>query len=85
MSLHETTHKTPPPSLKKKKKPAIFLLHGYQVLKDFVYQSVYYLLSYSIIYYQSKASAVAGRSCDELRALALTTEISFKVSKSENV
>ncbi|XDA86886.1 hypothetical protein R6Z07F_016593 [Ovis aries] len=34
----------------------------------------------SIIYYQSKASAVAGRSCDELRALALTTEISFKVA-----
>lgn len=85
MSLHETTHKTPPPSLKKEKKPSIFLLHGYQVLKDFVYQSTYYLLSYSIIYYQSKASAVAGRSYDELRALALTTEISFKVSKSENI
>lgn len=59
---------TPPPS---KKKALHIFAPWVQILKDFVYQSAYYLLSYCIIYYQSKASAVAGRSYDELHALAL--------------
>lgn len=59
------------PTPVKKKKALHIFAPWVQILKDFVYQSAYYLLSYCIIYYQSKASAVAGRSYDELHALAL--------------